>query len=209
MANKTDNSSQRRTKVARLIDEHGFGDIGIELERRWTAEGDERMSLRDLADYFNRRLLATAMEEHGMQPLDGEVENVYRLLTANDVSDADRTRVRRRLEREGVDVDSLSDDFVSYQAVRTYLRKDRGAAYETDDRDRTTVEADNLQRLRGRVSAIMESKMDQLRDGGHLSLGEFRTFVELRVHCQECNRQFEVGELLERGGCDCTDSRPT
>jgi hypothetical protein len=100
MANETDNSSQRRTKVARLIDEHGFGDIGIELERRWTAEGDERMSLRDLADYLNRRLLATAMEEHGMQPLDGEVENVYRLLTANDVSDADRTRVRRRLERE-------------------------------------------------------------------------------------------------------------
>jgi hypothetical protein len=33
----------------------------------------------------------------------------------------------------------------------------------------------------------MESKIDQLRDGGHLSLGEFRTFVELRVHCEECN----------------------
>jgi hypothetical protein len=61
--------SGRRTKVVRLIDEYELGDIGDRLEHRWTTDGDDRMSLRDLADYFNQQLLAAAMAEAGMQPL--------------------------------------------------------------------------------------------------------------------------------------------
>jgi len=118
----------RRRKVARLIDEYNLQGIGEELERLWTAD-DDRRSLRSLADLFNRRLLKISLEEAGVTSLDGEVENAYRLLDDDDVSGADRTRARRRLEREGVDVDTLQEDFVTYQAVRTYLKNYRGAEY--------------------------------------------------------------------------------
>lgn len=57
----------------------------------------------------------------GIQLLAGEVESLYRLLTADDIGAAEQTCARRRLEREGIDVQSLLSNFVSYQSVRTYL----------------------------------------------------------------------------------------
>ncbi|WP_255152040.1 rod-determining factor RdfA [Halorarius halobius] len=201
----TTGSAGRRTKVGRLIDEYDLVGVGGEMEQRWTAEGDERSSLRDLADYFNRRLLESAMDEAGLQPLAGEVENVYRLLDGEDVSEADRTRATRRLEREGVDIEQLRGEFVTYQAVRTYLKDHRGAEYEQADRDRTEAETENLQRIKGRATTVTESKLEQLRTADEITLGEFRTFVDINVLCEECDAQYGVEELLQRGGCDCPD----
>ena len=195
----------RQTKVARLIDEYGLETLGPEMERRWTADGDDRLSLRALADYFNRQLLADRTAEAGMQPLDGEVENTYRLLTDDDVGSADRTRTRRRLERNGVDIESLQDDFVTYQAIRSYLKNDRGAEHTTDDRPRTVVEAENIQRLRGRATTVTEEKLKQLRSGDHVQIGDFRVFAEIRVYCEDCGTRYEIEELLDRGGCECSE----
>lgn len=192
----------RRSKVARLVDAHGLEGIGEEMARRWTAD-DDRSSLRELADRFNRTVLEAVLESNGIQPLDGEVENTYRLLTDDDVGRADRTRVRRRLERDGVDVDALLEDFVSYQAIRTYLRSDRGVEYTPDRTDPLERERTNLQRLRGRVDAVAGGKLEGLRDGGDLTLGEFRTLVDVRVVCEDCDAQYDVVTLLDRGGCDC------
>jgi hypothetical protein len=200
-----DEGGGRRTKVARLIDEYGFESLGPELERRWTTDGDDRLSLRALADYFNQKLLADRMANAGMQPLAGEVENVYRLLTDDDVGSADRTRTRRRLERNGVDVEGLRSDFVTYQAIRSYLKGDRGAEHTTDDRPRTVVESENIRRLRGRTTAVTEERLSQLRKGDHVQLEEFRVFAEINVFCEDCGTQYEVEELLERGGCACSE----
>lgn len=199
----SDDGGGRRTKVARLLDEYGLETLGAEMERRWTADGDDRLSLRALADYFNQQLLDVRMTDAGMQPLSGEVENVYRLLTDDEVSGAEETRTRRRLEREGVDVERLQSDFVTYQAIRTYLKDDRGAEHTTDDRPRTVVETENIQRLRGRTVTVTEGKLDQLRSGDHIHIGDFRVFTDINVLCEDCGTQYEVEELLERGGCEC------
>lgn len=205
-ANAADSpSSGKRLKLVRLIDEYDLQGIGATLERRWTADEAERSSLRDLAEFVNRELLSTAMADAGMQPLDGEIENVYRLLTAEDVSEADRTRMRRRLEREGVDVETLIDDFVTYQAVRTYLTSHREAEYTQPDRDRREEGAENIQRLRGRTATVTEGKLEQLRNSDEITLGEFRTLVDISVICEDCGGQYEVTELLDSGGCDCQD----
>lgn len=198
----TEGGRSRRTKVARLLEEYDLEDLGAELEARWTAEED-RWSLRDLAEYFNRRILETRLDAAGVQTLDGEVQNIYRLLTDDDVSSADRTRVRRRLERDGVDVESLEGDFVTYQAIRTYLKGERGAEYTPDETDPLEREASNVQQLRGRIDSVTGGKLAQLRDSGQLRLGEFRTLVDVRVVCEDCNTQYEVVELLEAGECDC------
>lgn len=196
-------SGGRRGKVRRLIEEYDLHGIGEELEQSWTADEDRR-SLRDLADYFNKQLLESTLDSVGVQYLNGEIENIYRLLTGDDVSNADRTRVRRRLERDGVDVDGLETDFLTYQAIRTYLKDHRGAEYTPTDTDPLEREATNIQQLRGRMAAVTEGKLEQLRDSGSLNLGEFRTLTEIQVVCEECNTQFDVVELLERGGCNCS-----
>lgn len=194
-------------KVGRLIEAYGLDPaLGDRLERYWTADGDERLSLRELADLFNQRLLEAAMRDEDMAPLAGEVDNLYELLTDDDVSSADRTRTRRRLEREGVDVDALQQDFVSYQAVRTYLKDGRGAEYSRDDHDAETA-ATTIQRMRSRTGTIAESKLAQLADTDRtdLDLGQFRVMVDVRVVCEDCGAQYAVSNLLERGGCDCDD----
>lgn len=194
----------RQTKVGSLIEEYDLQGFGAELERLWTAE-ENRRSLRDLADYFNKELLTQALEAASVQPLDGEVENTYRLLTDDEVSSAETTRIKRRLERDGVDVESLLDDFVTYQAIRTYLKDHRDAEYTPDETDPLKREETNLQKLRGRMVSVTEGKMEQLRESGDLTLGEFRTLADIQVICEGCNTQFDVVELLKRGGCHCQE----
>jgi len=193
----------RPSKVVRLLDEYGLSGLGDELERRWTA-AENRSSLRELARLFNERLLEAALRQADSQPLDGEAENLYRLLTADDVSSADRTRARRQLDRAGVDSEQLETDFVTYQAIRTYLKSHRNAEYTPDTTDPLERETNNLQQLRGRTVSVTEGKLRQLVDSDALDLGEFRTIVDIQVVCEDCNTQYDVVALLERGGCDCT-----
>jgi len=192
----------RQTKVARLLDEYELHGLGEELEQLWTAQTDRR-SLRELADYFNQRLLQRQLEAANAQPLDGEVENLYRLLTDEAVSSAERTRVQRQLERDDIDVDALESDFVTYQAIRTYLKEIRGAEHSPADTDPVERERQNLQQLRGRAVAVTEGKIDQLRETDDLALGEFQTLVNIQIVCEDCNTQLGVFDLLDRGGCDC------
>jgi len=195
--------SGRRLKLVRLIDEYEMENFGEELERKWVGRDDERWSLRELADLFNERLLASKMTAAGMQPLDGEVRNLCRLLTSEDASNADQTRARRRLERNGIDIDQLLTDFVTYQAVRTYLKDHREAKYSKSDTDRLKTELRSIQRLQGRTGSVTESKLAQLRENEHVALGPFRTLVDISVVCTECQSRYDVTELLKQEGCDC------
>jgi hypothetical protein len=192
------------TKVERLIEQYDLGAaFGDRLEAAWLGESVERRSLRDLADLFNRELLAVAMEEAGMAALDGEVENLYRLLTDDEVSNGMRTDTRRRLDRNGVDVDSLEGDFVSYQAIRSYLKDVREADYDDSPDDRVEKVAESVRRLRSRTVSVSEGNLNQLRKADELALGESRVLVDITVLCEDCGAQYSYDELLERGGCDC------
>lgn len=195
----------RRTKVARLLEQYDLEGVGRELERRWTADDPEqRRSLRDLAGEFNRRLLRATMADVGRQPLEGEVENTYRLLVEDDVSSAERNRVRRRLEQDGIDVESLLDDFVSYQAVRTYLTKHRDAEHATSDDLHESAEQ-TLQELRSRVSTVAEDRLTRMRNAGDLMLGDFRVIVDVQVICEDCGSRSSAVEMISDGGCTCKD----
>ena len=198
----TATSRGRRSKVARLIDKYDLQGLGAELEQLWTAKED-RKSLRELATDFNQQILQRALEESNVQYLDGEVENTYRLLTDDQVSSAESTRVQRRLERDGVDVDELESDFVTYQAIRSYLKDHRGAEYTPSETDPLEREVTNVQKLRGRMVSVTEGKLEQLQANDELTLGNFQTLVDIRVVCEDCNTLYDVVELLENGGCDC------
>lgn len=199
MANATrDDSAGREPKVARLIDSYDMA-IGEELERAWTGEGGQRRSLRELAEHFNRELLAHVLEEAGVRTVDGELANIHRLLTDEDVTAADSARIRRRLEREGVDVDAYLRDTVSYQAIRTYLTGYRGVDYEAPDDGGLEGALGTVERLQGRVASVTGDKLEQ-----HCSDADaLRVLVDTTVICEDCGRQDQVAAVLERGGCAC------
>lgn len=196
----------RRSKVERLIEEHDLSGLGDELVARWTATGDERLSLRDLATHFNVRLLAAVMEAAGVSTIEGDPESVYEALTDDDVSAGRRTEVRSRLERAGVDVEELERSFVTYQAVRSYVKDVRGAERATpDDEERIDSARTAIQRLVSRTTAVAEEKLERLRDAGLIALGDFRLIVDVQVYCRDCGTQRSVADLIDEGGCDCED----
>ncbi|MFC7021060.1 MULTISPECIES: rod-determining factor RdfA [Haloarcula] len=192
------------SKVARLIDGYDLDGLGAELEARWTGTGEERMSLRDLATLFNKRLLEQRLLDAGMSALETNVDMTYRNLTDEEVSTGVQTDTRSRLERNGVDVDELLSDFVTYQAIRSYLKEWRGAAYEgPSDDEKIQKDLESIQRLMTRTMSVTEERIEKLRNSGRFDLGEFEVFLDAQVLCQECGSQYSVTELFEQRGCDC------
>jgi len=192
-----------RCKVGQVIQEHGLEGIGEQLEARWTAESGDRASLRELAGHFNQQVLESRLREAGEQPLAGEIENLYRLLTSDDISSGERTHARRRLQRQGIDVDGLADEFVSHQAVHTYLTKYRGAEPGSASEDKVQKDAETIQRAKSRIVAVTERVIENLRETGRVSIGTVRVFVEVRVVCEDCGSSYTAGEFLSTGSCDC------
>ncbi|WP_336345926.1 rod-determining factor RdfA [Halalkalicoccus ordinarius] len=193
------------TKVARLLQKYGFDGLGDEIERRWTGQTGKRDSLRTLADLFNQRILQQAMENNGMQPLEGEVENVYELLTGDDVTSGTRTETETRLRQRGIDIEELRGDFVTYQAIRTYLKGVRGVEYNPEETDSVETARASFDRLVGRTTAVVEQKLRSLASTGKLTLGAPRVRTTVSVYCEECETQYDVTALLARGGCDCEE----
>ncbi|WP_290819263.1 rod-determining factor RdfA [Halovivax sp.] len=208
MAEDASGLDETDSKVGRLIESYDLGMLDRELVERWTAPNGERSSLRELADVFNRRLLATALENADVDTVDGEVENTYRLLSDTDVSTGVRTEVRNRLARQGVDVDELESQFVSHQAIHTYLTKYRNVELEQPEQrpeERREKERERIRRLQSRTEAVTRDSIERLRDGAHLRLGDANVLVDVRVFCEECGADFAVDELLRRSGCECPD----
>lgn len=189
-------------KISRVIAKYGLDEIGSDMVQLWTGDGDERMSLRELADHFNKQLVQTAIQQAGGQVLDGETDNLYRLLLSEEET-ADRTRAIRRLERDGVDVEGVVDDFVSYQTVRRYLNTVHDAEYSrSQPQPKDTGET--IQRLKSRTVRVTDSKLEGLSQRGEITLGDnVRTTVDVRVFCPDCRTGFEIQELLDNGGCNC------
>lgn len=200
-----DGPDPTRCKVGRLIAEYDLTDAGDRLESFWTGEREERMSLRELATYFNTRLLDSVLERHGVRPLDGEVENLYELLTDADRSPGVRAEAESRLERDGIDVDALRDDFVSHQAVHTYLTEYRNVDHGSGQEETSSVAttAETIRRLQGRTAAVTRNGVTDLANAGHVTVGDFEVLTNVRLFCNDCQTQYELAEFLDRGGCDC------
>ncbi|WP_458190427.1 rod-determining factor RdfA [Haladaptatus sp. NG-WS-4] len=198
-------STGKTSKVQRVINEYGLTGMGDTLETYWTGAADEQYSLRQLADVFNQEVLRAALDDAGVSTLDGEVENTYRLLTSDDVSKGVQTETENALERDGLTVEQLKQDFVSHQAIHTFLTKYRKAEYPSQDKEGKRLEKgfETIQRLRSRTVAVTETTLEDLEKAGEMTLGDFELIVDLRVVCNTCGNSYSVDELFQEGGCDC------
>jgi hypothetical protein len=187
-----------------LIEKYDLDGMGEQLEYEWLGENGDRHSLRDLADEFNQRLLRRTLENAGRNPLDGEVENLYRLLTADEVSSGERTRARRTLDRDGVDIERLKSDFVSHQAVHTYLTKGRGVSRpEEPSANKIEKDAVTIQKLRNKLVAVTSRSLENLSETDRIAGDSFTVTVDVRVTCGRCNTVYSIDDLLSNEGCYC------
>lgn len=198
-------NGRRRTKVERVLDAYDLAEWGPRLEAEWLGEGGERTSLRDLAGSLNRAILQAALHEAGETPSERELENTYELLTDDDAPAAERIRTRRELERVGVDVEAVRSDFVTHQAVHTYLTNVREASLERDEDDRSRRERkkETVQRLASRTQVVTDSTLEELSRAGLLTDTGYDVLVTVQAVCEQCGRTYPADELIDAGGCDC------
>jgi len=192
------------TKVARVIRDYDLTGVGTRLEEAWTGVSGDRTSLRDLADEFNERVLEAALRDAGGSPLDFEVAGTYESLRSD--SKPDVVRAHRRLEREGVDPESLEKDLITHQAIHTYLTKERGATLPEDDGDTVERKVETIEKLQGRVTAVTESAISSLASSGELDRDGYDVLVDVRAVCPECGSDYSVAALFRQGGCECQES---
>lgn len=187
-------------KLGRVSVEYGL-DPDDRLVSRWV---DDRESTRELAEWFNRRVLERALLDADLSPRDGEVENVYRLLTDDEVTSGTRIETRADLEREGVPVGAVESDFLSHQTVYNHLTDCLGASLpEPDAESRRSDAASKLGALESRTEAVAADTISRLERADALTVGEFDVLVSVTVTCRECHGQYTARELLAGGGCDC------
>lgn len=185
-------------KVGSVAARRGLADLDRDLVDRRTRGA----SLRDLAAHVDRAVLRAAMERAGMGPLSGEVENVYRLLTDDSVSSADRTRARRRLERAGVDVAAVREDFVSHPTVGKHLRECLDVRVPGED-DPVASARERIAKLQSRSEAVVRDAVEGLAERDHVDGGDLTVVLDARIVCETCGSQQPVEAFLDRGGCDC------
>jgi len=115
------------------------------------------------------------------------------------------TQAETTLDRNGIDPRQLQQDFVSHQAIHTYLTKHRSVEHSAKrtESDRTERADDTIQRLGSRLVAVAEKRLGSLRDTGAITLGTFSVLVDVRVVCEDCGTHADVRTLLASGGCDC------
>ncbi|MCU4975316.1 hypothetical protein OB955_21675 [Halobacteria archaeon AArc-m2/3/4] len=202
MTSLSEDQGSYNSKIKRVSSKYGLEDIDQELADRWTRT-DDRFSLRELADFFNEQVLRAAVESQNMNPLEGEVENFYRILT-DDVSSGVKMQARKRLEQNGVDVDELVHDFVSYQSINRHLKNDLGVTQSTTKSGSDPKrKQQRLYALQNRVVAVVENTLEQLQGTGELALPDFDVVVDIRITCSHCNRIHSLRELFDQKGCEC------
>jgi len=187
-------------KVERVTERYDLHEADERLLRR---RENEDASLRELETHLNRRLLKREMFEQGMSPLDGEVENYYRLLTDDTVMTTARREARRKLEEAGIDVDGVKADFVSYQTVRKHLNE----CLDTDTSEEYTPQPDNdlrnIEKIQQRLQNVVEKSVRRLTEHDVIQIGSPEANVSVKVTCGDCGRTYAIGTLFQRRKCRC------
>lgn len=191
-------------KVGTVAAAYSLADVHDDLARAWGAE--DGPSVRELTDTFNKRVLEVAFREAGTLPIDGEIDNIYRVLTTDEADAADRTRARDRLQQVGIAVDEVEDALVSHQTLYRHLVNCLDASHGETDKtpeERVSEWRTRLLALQHRTTDISTQGIDQLRSADAVDIGSFTVTTEVTVSCEDCGRFYTVEEFLDAGECDC------
>lgn len=176
-------------KVGRVARRRDVPDVHAELYRRWVDDDD---SLRDLARWFDRRVLESALQTAGDDPGKRDVRRLYETLRERQSSGP----LPAVLTREAVDVDEVRADFVSHQTIHRHLRECLQADQARSDASLTALRA-----YRNRTTAAAERALSVAVGSDR----EFEVSVTVEATCGRCGRSLPVVDLVDHDGCECSD----
>ncbi|WP_435320989.1 rod-determining factor RdfA [Haloarchaeobius sp. TZWSO28] len=189
-------------KVCRVLAKYDAEYYDERLIQQWTAPKPERKGYRQLADWLNSNLLRQEMDKVGMSTLAGEVESKYERLQGDSTT---AIELEQQLESEGVRIDELTDDFVSYGVIRRHLKECLEATREetTTEWEETSIEIATA-RAEQKVSEAVQSLLNK---GKVDSSENVRVTLTAELECEECQTRIPVDRALRRGYlCSCAST---
>ena len=196
-----DSSAHTCCKIGRDCAKYDLSGLDENLCRR-RADG---ASLRDLQEFVNERVLERALADANADVV-GDPENIYRLLRDDEVSSGRQAELRSRLERAGIDIEAVENDFVSHQTVRDHLKE----CLDVDTSRQSSIDIEratrNINWAESRSKAVIKQTLDQLRSANQLATDDLDVTQTVRVTCTGCGETYRVTDLLDRGGCECEGS---
>lgn len=188
-------------KVCRVLDERDLGHYDERLLSEW--RGEERKGYRQLARWLNVTLLRREMDRAGLSTLGGEAESKYDRLQ---MDDATADEVRNILKHEGIAIDELRNDFVSYGVIRTHLKDCLDAEYEP--KEPSEWERDAIEISRSNAQDKIDSAVQSLVHKGKLAAGaDVTVHIDVEVECEECQSRVPLRRAQRRNAiCTCAES---
>jgi hypothetical protein len=184
-----------RPKIVRVMDKYGLDDLGDKMVDQWTKPPSTRQSCRELAEFFNIRVLDAALREEGIVWDRSLVEECAEIIKSKD-----KSLTGFDLDSRGVDTDEVGEDMVSYQSIHNYLTDNRGINYSRE-----------INGIRSRVSSLqqMEARMETIATGiiaqsvAHNQISGIEPNVEITAKCicKACGIRTEMSRYLREGGC--------
>lgn len=187
-------------KVCRVLDERGLDGYDERLLADWRGEDGARKGYRRLARDLNVALLRREMDAAGLSTLGDEPASKYERLRGDGASAAEVAKV---LDRQGVGVDRLRSDFVSYGVVRTHLLDCLDAEYDPDPAGDWEGQAVDIavDRARNKVAEAVRARANK---GELASGGTVTVHLDADVECEACRTRVPLRRALRRGRvCRC------
>jgi len=188
-------------KVCKVLEKYDCEYYDDRLLDQWTAPKSERKGYRQLARWLNVNLLRRQMDRAGLSTLGGEAESKYDRLQEDSET---AIELGEYLESEGIAIDELRSDFVSYGVIRRHLK-------ECLDAEREQSSTDWEQEAIDIATAQSEKKIGEavrslLNKGRIDAKGDTTVHVTTEIECHLCHSRVPVSRALRRGYlCSCTE----
>jgi len=186
-------------KVGEVGDRFGLDGLGAFIHHRYVEENE---SLREVARAVNVRIIDTVLDNADDEVI-GTPEMIYSTLVNDDVDAREEARVRDLLAYKGVNVDALTEAFVSHMTVKTHLNECR----RVDTSNQGATDTGEIIRVMDeqvdRSETVIINAIERLIRVGKMGIGDYEVTVTTRVHCHQCARTYSAREIFQNGGCQC------
>lgn len=192
-------------KVDSLIERHsltvpdpGYESVDEYLVARWTgADGRSADGYKALTDWFNERLLKRLYKKHGRDTMSVHLDREYEAITGDD--GVQRDELAADLATDGLEIDGIADEMVSWSTMRHHLKGCLGAEKDTPPAE-TDWETDTVRMARDRAAEKTRSVLSSLTSKGRLPEAERADVdVQVKLSCPECSVRVPFEDAIERG----------
>jgi hypothetical protein len=192
-------------KVDTIIERYGLSAPDLEyasiddyLIARWTGtDGYESDGYQALTTWFNKRVLKRVYEQQGRETLSVRLESEYEVLTGDD--ELGREELAADLATDGLSVDELREEFVSWSTMRRHLNDCLEASKERRQ-STSNWELDSVDFARNKTVEKTNAALKSLATKNQLPDADKANIeVQVKLSCPECPTRVPIEDALERG----------